>query len=107
MTSVTLKAKLAQMFIVGVPGTELAEPSAEFLAEYQPGGVIYFQHNYETPALLAEMSEAIQSTRDKVTNLPLFLGVDHEGGRVQRFTKPFTSFPEPAFLGEINSPKLA
>ena len=35
----TLKAKLAQMFIVGVPGTELAEPSAEFLAEYQPGGV--------------------------------------------------------------------
>ena len=81
--------------------TELAEPTAEFLAEYQPGGVIYFQHNYETPALLAEMSEAIQSTRDKVTNLPLFLGVDHEGGRVQRFRKPFTSFPEPALLGDL------
>jgi beta-N-acetylhexosaminidase len=102
-----LEAKLAQMFFVGVPGTELAKPTEEFLTEYQPGGVIYFQHNYETPALLAEMSEVIQDTRDKTANLPLFLGVDHEGGRVQRFKKPFTHFPEPASLGEIGSPKLA
>lgn len=102
-----LEAKLAQMFIVGTPGTELAKPSADFLAEYQPGGVIYFAHNYETPALLAEMSDAIQDTGDRAQNLPLFIGADHEGGRVQRFKKPFTHFPEPAVLGEINSPKLA
>lgn len=102
-----LEAKLAQMFFVGVPGTELAPSTAEFLTEYQPGGVIYFQANYETPALMAEMSGAIQDTRDKIANLPLFIGTDHEGGRVQRFKKPFTHFPEPVLLGEINSPKLA
>lgn len=102
-----LEAKLAQMFVVGVPGTELAKPTAEFLTEYQPGGVIYFGDNYETPALLAEMNDAIQDTRDRALGLPLFLGTDHEGGRVQRFKKPFTHFPDPAQLGEINSPKLA
>jgi beta-N-acetylhexosaminidase len=102
-----IEYKLTQMFIVGLPGTELAPASKEFLEEYQPGGVIYFAQNYETPALLHEMSENIQSTRDKGRNLPLFISADHEGGRVQRFRKPFTHFPEPADLGDIGSPKLA
>ncbi|MCO5143679.1 MAG: beta-N-acetylhexosaminidase [Oligoflexia bacterium] len=102
-----LEYKLSQMFIVGLPGTELSEPSREFLKDYQPGGVIYFAHNYDTPALVAEMSDAIQSTRDKARNLPLFISVDHEGGKVQRFRKQFIHFPEPIEIGEIGSPKLA
>jgi beta-N-acetylhexosaminidase len=103
-----LEAKLAQMFFVGTPAPEASKATQEFLTEYQPGGVIYFAHNYEKPALLAELSETIQDTREKQAwNLPLFIGADHEGGRVQRFLKPFTHFPEPAALGDINSPKLA
>ncbi len=103
-----LEAKLAQMFVVGVPGVELEKASQEFLSDYGPGGVVYFAHNYDkSPALLAELSERIQDTRDRGLGLPLFISVDHEGGKVQRFKKPFTSFPEPAQLGEIGSPKLA
>jgi len=102
-----IEAKLAQMFLVGVNGTELARPTEEFLSDYQPGGVIYFAHNYESPALTAEMSDSIQGTRERSRNLPLFVSVDHEGGRVQRFRKPFTHFPEPSELGAIGSPKLA
>jgi beta-N-acetylhexosaminidase len=102
-----LEYKLSQMFLVGVPGTELSPASREFLEDYQPGGIIYFAHNYETPALVAEMSEEIQSTRDRQRNLPLFISVDHEGGKVQRFRKQFTHFPEPVEIGDIGSPKLA
>lgn len=102
-----IEYKLAQMFVLGVPGTELSPASKEFLTDYQPGGIIYFAANYETPALVAEMSETIQDTRDMQRNLPLFISVDHEGGRVQRFRKPFTHFPEPVEIGEIGSPKLA
>lgn len=102
-----LEYKLSQMFLVGIPGTELSSATEEFLKDYQPGGIIYFAQNYETPALVAEMSENIQSTRDKARNLPLFISVDHEGGKVQRFRKPFTHFPEPAEIGDIGSPKLA
>ena len=103
-----IEAKLAQMFVVGLPGTELGKSTEEFLSEYRPGGVVYFAHNYDgSPALLAELGDNIQNTRDRARGLPLFLGVDHEGGRVQRFRKPFTQFPEPSALGEIGSPKLA
>lgn len=102
-----LEQKLAQMFLVGVPGTELSAASREFLQDYQPGGIIYFAQNYETPALIAEMSAEIQGTRNRENPLPLFISVDHEGGKVQRFRKPFTHFPEPVEIGEIGSPKLA
>ncbi len=102
-----LEQKLAQMFLVGVPGTELSPASREFLQDYQPGGIIYFAQNYETPALVAEMSGEIQGTRNRENPLPLFISVDHEGGKVQRFRKPFTHFPEPVEIGEIGSPRLA
>jgi beta-N-acetylhexosaminidase len=103
-----IEIKLSQMFLVGVPGVELAKPSIEFLCEYRPGGVVYFSHNYDSsPALLAELSDTVQNTRDRTRGLPLFIGVDHEGGRVQRFKKPFTIFPDASQLGEIGSPKLA
>lgn len=102
-----LEYKLAQMFMMGFQGMELSKSTQEFLQEYRPGGVIYFSQNYEAPALLQELSENIQNTRDKTMNLPLFISVDHEGGRIQRFRKPFTHFPEPVILGEINSPRLA
>ena len=79
-----LEAKLAQMFFLGTPAAAASKSTIEFLTEYQPGGVIYFAHNYEKPALLAELSETIQDTREKQAwNLPLFIGADHEGGRVQ------------------------
>ncbi len=103
-----LEWKLAQMFLVGVPGTELSRSSEEFYRDYQPGGMLYFAKNYDNnPALLQEFSQRIQGTRDPDRNLPLFISVDHEGGKVQRFLRPFTHFPEPVKIGEIASPRLA
>lgn len=102
-----IELKLGQMFLVGIPGVELSPESEAFLREYQPGGIIYFAHNYESPALLAEFSDSIQNTRSDGLNLPLFISVDHEGGKIQRFKKPFTHFPEPVEIGNIGSPKLA
>jgi beta-N-acetylhexosaminidase len=99
-----IENKLAQMFMLGLPGKVLGESSRQFLEEYQPGGVIYFAANYESPALIAEFSDSMQRT---CSGLPLFVAVDHEGGKVQRFRKPFTHFPEPIEVGEIGSPKLA
>ncbi len=100
-----LEKKLGQMFMTGVPGTEIGPEVREFLSDYRPGGVLYFAHNYDAPALLWEYSEAIQGLTDP--GCPAIIAVDHEGGKVQRFLRPFTHFPEPAVFGDIDSPKLA
>lgn len=102
-----LERKLAQMFLIGIEGKELEPPTEALLREHQPGGIIYFARNYESPALLGEFSANLQSLYKDMHALPLFLAVDQEGGTVQNLGKPFTHFPEPATLGDIDSPKLA
>lgn len=102
-----VERKLSQMFMVGIPGTELVRAVEEFLREFQPGGILFFAHNYESPALITEFTGQLQDLTHSVGCAQFFLAVDQEGGKVQNFGKPFTHFPEAAVLGEIDSPKLA
>jgi beta-N-acetylhexosaminidase len=59
------------------------------------GGVILFARNYESPVQLAALVESIHALRTPA--LPV--GVDHEGGRVQRFRKGFTAIPSMGSIG--------
>jgi beta-N-acetylhexosaminidase len=99
--------KLAQLFIVGIPGTKLDGNSLHALMRMGVGGVILFKANYESPEQLIELTNALQKNvqTSSFENLPLWIGVDQEGGRVQRFKEPFTILPALETLGKINSPK--
>lgn len=97
------KDQVGELLITGFAGPELSPKTTEFLKSARIGGVIYFAHNYESPAQIAELSHQVQSCRD---DLPLWIGVDHEGGRVQRFKKGFTRIPEAMAMGGSESPKL-
>lgn len=92
-----------QLIITGIKGTTLLPEEKEFIESCDIGGVILFSHNYESPAQLAELINTIQVNRSEY---PLFIAVDHEGGRVMRFKEPFTQFPTMADLALTNSPKL-
>jgi beta-N-acetylhexosaminidase len=95
---------LGQLFIIGFNGLELPGDTSNFISQSRIGGVILFAHNFETPGQLAELSNQIQECRGEV---PLWVSVDHEGGRVQRFKKGFTKLPEAAAIAATDSPKLA
>jgi len=91
-----------QLIMTGIQGTVLTDDEKLFLEKENIGGVIFFTKNYESPAQLAELVNNIQQCR---TELPLFIGVDHEGGRVFRFKKNFTQFPPMMELSKLESPK--
>ncbi len=94
---------LGQLFILGVEGTALSEEEEKLIKSHNLGGIILFKNNFENPAQLAELSNKIQSLkRDEF----FFIGVDQEGGRVQRFKEPFTVFPPMLEIAKLNSPKL-
>jgi beta-N-acetylhexosaminidase len=94
---------LGQMILTGFQGLELSDVTSAFLSQAGIGGVILFAHNYENPAQLAELVNQIQGCRG---DLPLWISVDHEGGRVQRFrTAPFTKLPDAQTIGKVDSPK--
>jgi len=91
------------LVITGLTGTSLTAEEKEFIREEKVGGIILFAHNFEAPAQLAELVNSVQSLRDE---WPLFVSVDHEGGRVQRFNKGFTQFPSMHEIARMDSPKL-
>ncbi|MBC7691371.1 MAG: beta-N-acetylhexosaminidase [Methylotenera sp.] len=98
------KKQLGELFIMGFNGLELSDETSAFISQAQIGGVILFSHNYESPGQIAELTNQIQDCRH---DLPLWISVDHEGGRVQRFKKPFTKIPEGQVIGANGSAKLA
>ncbi len=94
---------LGQLIICGIKGTTLTSEEIDFIKNEKIGGIIFFAHNFEDPAQLAELVNSIQKLRDEY---PLFISVDQEGGRVMRFKKYFTQFPAMMNLAHLNSPKL-
>lgn len=93
---------IGQLVLTGISGLALNDQEKDFLKNENIGGVILFDRNYESPAQLAELISSIQTLRDEY---PLFISVDHEGGRVQRFKKQFTHFPSMFDIGRLDSPK--
>lgn len=81
ISELTLKQKIAQMFIVGFKGTNFN--SNKFfvnMLENYLGGVIYFSHNIQNEQQFKKLIFDISSK----SSLPLFHSIDQEGGKVER-----------------------
>lgn len=83
--------------VVDIAGPELREVDRRRLAHPLVGMVILFSRNFESSAQLRQLCDEIHALRDP----PLLIGVDHEGGRVQRFRRSFTHIPPMAHFGRL------
>ena len=83
--------------MLDVSGTQLTAEDEVRLTHPLVGGVILFARNFVSPGQLAELTAAIHALRTP----PLLIGVDHEGGRVQRFREGFAKIPAMRELGKI------
>jgi beta-N-acetylhexosaminidase len=78
-------------------GPALTDDDRRRLTHPAVGGVILFAHNYENPQQLDALTAEIARLRTP----ELFVCVDHEGGRVQRFREGFTALPPMRALGTL------
>ncbi len=98
------KDLLGELFLIGFSGTELDDETSAFLSQAKIGGVVLFTPNYENPEQITDLIHSVQDCRHG--KLPLWICVDYEGGRVQRFKTHFTKIPEAEVVGKKDSPKL-
>ncbi|WP_375751221.1 beta-N-acetylhexosaminidase [Vibrio sp. HN007] len=72
-----------------VEGCELNQEDREILEHPTVGGVILFARNYHDNQQLIALNKDIRKSARK----PILIGVDQEGGRVQRFRDGFSLIP--------------
>lgn len=76
-----IRQKLYQMFILGLAGENLSDnPNLVNALHGGLGGVIFFTQNIKSP----EQFKKLVSDIKKEVEIPLFLSIDQEGGRVER-----------------------
>jgi beta-N-acetylhexosaminidase len=93
-----------QLLVGGFAGPELPASLARALRAGRRGGAILFRRNCASLEQTAELCAAIAHAAPP--DLPPLIGVDQEGGRVQRLPAPVLTLPPMRRLGEIDDPAL-
>src|SRR5712671_5534958 len=99
-----LRRQIGQLLIAGFDGQQIPVELKSIAREFGLAGVILFGRNVAEPEGLAELCYEAATL---VPDLPLWVSVDQEGGRVARLKAPFTEWPPMAALGRSGDAALA
>ena len=82
-----IRRHIGQLAIAGFAGHAIPPELRSLADEFDLGGVILFARNVAEPDQVADIARQAQKLADE---LPLWVSVDQEGGRVARLKEPFT-----------------
>ncbi len=98
---------MAQLFIVNLFGAQMTEAGQDFLARWQPGGVVLIGENIGTPDAVSRLTNSFQQTITDAGGLPLLVAVDEEPGPISHLKDGFTQFPTPTLITATGDPQMA
>ena len=91
LEGMSLEDQVAQLFFItpeALTGVDVVtaagQKTKESLDEHPVGGIILFGHNIEDPDQLQEMTGNLIKYSMERVSLPIFIGIDEEGGSVTR-----------------------
>jgi beta-N-acetylhexosaminidase len=103
MSARDLRRQAGQLLIFGFDGYTLSAAQQRFLRQTQPGGVILFARNLESPA----QCHALLAACRREAEAPLFTCIDFEGGTVDRFRDLLGPAPAQRDVARSGDRKLA
>lgn len=104
----SLEIKIGQMILIGLGDfstVDQNQPIFQELREGKAGGIILFEKNLSKKNTEPEL-KAVLSYSQSQSPIPLFVGIDEEGGRVTRLKTQY-GFPKTVsaeYLGKLDNP---
>ncbi|NJE28440.1 glycoside hydrolase family 3 protein [Megamonas funiformis] len=95
--SMSQTEKLGQMVMIGIQGTKVDDDSLYMLHQFHMGGVILFDRNMKSPEQVKQLTSDLQAQSNE--KVPLFIGIDEEGGDVVRMAEKLTPPPSQKEIG--------
>jgi len=105
VASMSLSEKIGQMVMIGVHGTDITDDSAYMLNQYHIGGIILFDRNMRSIEQVKTFTNNLQKNANQ--KIPLFIGIDEEGGNVVRMKNALTPPPSQYEIGITNDTEQA
>lgn len=103
MKNLTLREKIGQMLIIKIFGKEISEETKQMIEEYKIGGIILYRKNYDTYDEMIKIINEIKKLNKECGNIPLFISIDQEGGRVNRMPQELKNIKSAGKLVEKNN----
>lgn len=97
VASMSKTEKIGQMVMIGIQGTKVDDDSLYMLNQYHMGGVILFDRNMESLEQVKQLTSDLQAQSNE--KVPLFIGIDEEGGDVVRMAEKLTPPPSQKEIG--------
>ncbi|WP_288841294.1 beta-N-acetylhexosaminidase [uncultured Deefgea sp.] len=88
-----LREQIGQLLMVGFDGLVVNPEIENLIRQQRIGGIILFRRNIDTPAQVAALCQQLQMINAQVSDLPLLIGIDQEGGMVMRIEEGVTPMP--------------
>lgn len=104
INEMTLDEKIGQMVLSGFNGTDFNGELDTLINDLKVGGVILFSRNIEDSKQLKKLNLDIEEVNK---NIPLFISIDEEGGRVNRLAKNIKKFESAKSIGDKGDVKYA
>lgn len=104
LAEMSIEEKIGQFFMVFFDGTSYSPELERTIQELHVGGILLFHQNLAPVEEMAALVAAAQQTAaTSGAQIPLFVGVDHEGGLINRFGERLTVFPGPMAIAATGS----
>ncbi|SFM21285.1 beta-N-acetylhexosaminidase [Gracilibacillus orientalis] len=105
LDSMTIPEKIGQLMMIGLEGTTIDQQATNYIKENKVGGFILFKRNIENTQQTVDLINDLKQANDN--QIPLFLGVDEEGGRVTRLPEEIIATPTSQTIGEKKDSDLS
>jgi beta-N-acetylhexosaminidase len=99
------QTRIGQLFMVGLPTTELDSSTLQLICDLRINNFIIFKRNAHDKQQLRHLCDELRQACRNNDLPPPMIGIDQEGGSVARLLPPFTQFEDARLLAESDDPE--